>query len=460
MASLKGTDSGPIGPGEDVNRRGGAGLSLSSPSAATGRPSRLSYTLPPQPAGLRHRFHAMIKPAGARCNLGCRYCFYLHKAELLGHAKDSRMSDEVLEEHIRQYIQGQTGDQVVFSWQGGEPTLMGLSFFQKVVDFQDRYRQPRQRIANDLQTNGTLLNAEWATFLKKHGFLVGMSIDGPKSLHDRYRLTKDGQPTFGRVVEAARLLRKHGVPFNALCVVNRGNARRPMDVYRFLAHELGTRRVQFTPCVEASEFRNTAPQHWDPGRIPVVNAPQARPGTPGSIVSEWSVDPDDWGAFLCAVWDEWFRRDYGKTHVNLFETAVAQSLGMPAQTCTQGEFCGKGLAVEHNGDVFSCDHYVYPEFRLGNLLDRHEAEMAYSERQKAFGFAKRDALPGYCRRCEHLNLCHGECPKNRLVRTPEGEPGLNYLCSGWKRFYSHIRKDMPEILRRVRGGKAQSGRGA
>ncbi len=402
----------------------------------------------------------MIKPAGARCNLDCHYCFYLHKADLLDQPKNSYMPDEVLEQHIRQYIEGQTGDQVVFSWQGGEPTLMGLDFFRKVVELQDRHRRAGQRIENDLQTNGVLLDAEWAAFLKTHHFLVGLSIDGPRSLHDLHRRTRGGQPTFVRVVGSAWLLKKHGVPFNALCVVNRENARRPLEVYRFLARELGTRRVQFTPCVEAAEFRSTAPQHWDPARIPAADSPQARPGTPGAIVSDWSVDPEDWGAFLCAVWDEWLRRDYGKIHVNLFETAVAQSAGMPAQTCTQGEFCGKGLAVEHNGDVFSCDHYVYAEYRLGNILERHEAEMAYSDRQKAFGFAKRDTLPGQCRRCEHLKLCHGECPKNRLVRTADGQPGLNYLCAGWKRFYSHIRKDMPEILRRVRGEDWRPGGGA
>ena len=330
---------------------------------------------------------------------------------------------------------------------------MGLEFFQKVVALQAKYRKPFQRIENDLQTNGTLLNDDWAVFLKKHGFLVGLSIDGPRVFHDKYRFTKGGKPTFDLVVTAAKMLAQHGVPFNLLCVVNRDNARTPREVYRFLAHELGAYRVQFTPCVETREFKSTAPQHWKPDTIPTVGTPEARPGNLGSIVTDWSVDPDDWGEFLCRVWDDWFAHDYGKIHVNLFETAVAQSLGLPAQTCTQAEFCGKGLAIEHNGDVFSCDHYVYPEYKLGNIRDTHEAMMAFSEKQQAFGFAKSKTLPQYCRSCTHLKLCHGECPKNRLVKSPDGEMGLNYLCSGWKRFYGHIQKDMPEILRRLsRGG--------
>ncbi len=421
---------------------------------ATTPHTRPTVVLQPLPPGRKHRFHTMVKPAGALCNLDCPYCFYLHKTELLEHPKNSRMSDELLEEHVRQYIEGQTGDQVVFSWQGGEPTLMGLEFFQKVVALQAKYKKPSQRIENDLQTNGTLLDDDWAAFLKKHNFLVGLSIDGPREFHDKYRFTKAGKPTFDLVVAAARLLKKHGAPFNVLCVVNRDNAQKPLEVYRFLSRELGAYRVHFTPCVEAKGFKSTAPQHWNPSDIPTVATPEARPGNPDSIVTDWSVDPDDWGEFLVKVWDDWFAHDYGKIHVNLFETAVAQSLGLPAQTCVQSEFCGKALAIEHNGDVFSCDHFVYPEFKLGNIRETHLATMAYSDQQKAFGFAKRDSLPQYCRNCSFLNLCWGECPKNRLVKTPDGEMGLNYLCSGLKRFYGHIQKDMPEILRRVRGGRA------
>jgi uncharacterized protein len=338
----------------------------------------------------------------------------------------------------------------VFSWQGGEPTLLGVEFFRKVVALETRYKKPHQRIENDLQTNGTLLDAEWAAFLKQHDFLVGLSCDGPKRLHDRYRVNKGGQPTHDKVMAAARLLKQHGVPYNALCVVNRENARYPLDVYRFLTRELGVWRVQLISCAEPRVFRNVAPQCWDEATIPVVGTPRAKPGADDSIVTDWSVDPDDWGTFLCRVWDDWYARDYGKVHVDIFETAVAQSLGLPSQRCVTAEFCGKGLAVEHNGDVFSCDHYVYPEYRLGNICEVHWSAMAYSAKQMDFGFAKRDTLPRYCRQCPHLKLCWGECPKNRLVRTPDGEIGLNYLCPGLKWFYAHIQKDMPTILRRVR----------
>lgn len=405
--------------------------------------------LAPLPPGLKHRFHAMVKPVGSLCNLDCTYCYYLHKEELLAQPRQPRMSDEMLEQHIRQYIEAQTGETVVFSWQGGEPTVLGLAFFRTVLMLQARHKKPGQRIENDLQTNGTLLDAEWAAFLKDHNFLVGLSCDGPQRLHDRYRYSKGGTPTHHKVVAASRLLRQHGIPFNALCVVNRENARYPFDVYRFLTRELGARRVQFIPCVEPTMFRNVAPQHWDPALLPVVGTAQARPGEPDSVVTDWSVDPDDWGKFLCKVWDDWYARDVGKVHVDLFETAVAQSLGMPAQRCITAEFCGKAMAVEHNGDVFACDHYVYPEYRIGNIAQTHWSELAYSARQQQFGFAKRDTLPDYCRQCPYLKLCWGECPKNRLVRTPSGEAGLNYLCPGLKRFYAHIQRDMPTILRRI-----------
>lgn len=406
--------------------------------------------LPVLPPGYKHRFHAMVKPVGSLCNLDCTYCYYLHKDGLLHQPDRPRMSDELLEQHIRQYIEAQTGDEVVFSWQGGEPTLLGLEFFEKVVALQARYKQAGQRIENDLQTNGTLLDEDWARFLKQHKFLVGLSCDGPKRLHDLYRVTKGGAPTHDKVMAAARLLQRHGVPFNALCVVNRANAKHPLDVYRHLTRELGVRRVQLISCVEPKVFRNVAPQFWDTASLPVVGTSQAKPGALDSVVTDWSVDPDDWGAFLCTVWDFWYARDYGKVHVDLFETAVAQSMGLPSQRCITAEFCGKGMAVEHNGDVFSCDHYVYPEYRVGNIRETHWGAMAYGEPQKKFGFAKRDTLPQYCWRCEYLKLCWGECPKNRLVRAPDGEAGVNYLCPGLKQFYTHIQRDMPAILRRVR----------
>ncbi|KAA1000599.1 anaerobic sulfatase maturase [Paraburkholderia panacisoli] len=391
----------------------------------------------------------MVKPSGAECNINCDYCFYLHKSDLLHHEPHARMSDALLEQHIRQYIEAQTGDEVVFSWQGGEPTLMGLRFFHKVVELQHRYARPNQRVANDLQTNGIALDDEWVRFVKKHGFHVGLSIDGPRELHDIYRKTRNGKPTFDHVMAAARRLADADASFAALCVVNRQNAQRPREVYRFLADEVGTWRVQFNPAVEPRVFKEAAPGKLDRRTAPLQGAPRARPGHPLSIVTDWSVDPDDYGRFLIGAWDEWLETDLGRIHVNLFETAIAQAAGMPAQTCTQSEFCGKGVAVEHDGEVYSCDHFVYPEYRIGNITGTHLGDLAFSARQQKFGMDKRDTLPKQCRDCAYLRLCWGECPKNRLIRTRDGEPGLNYLCSGLYAFYDHIGPDVVRILKQM-----------
>ncbi len=403
-----------------------------------------AFTLPPLRPGSQYRFRAMIKPVGSLCNLDCAYCYYLPKEELLGHPRSPRMSDEMLERHIKQFIEAQTADEVIFSWQGGEPTLLGLDFFRTVVALQARYKKPHQRIENDLQTNGTLLDAEWAVFLKQHRFLVGLSCDGPAQLHDLYRVSKGGQPTHAKVMAAARLLTQHGVPFNALCVVNRENAKYPLDVYRFLTRELGARQVQLIACVEPRCFGQTRQASQEAADVPVA--------------TDWSVTPEDWGRFLCKAWDDWRARDVGKVFVNYFENLVAQALGYPSQQCITAEFCGKGLALEHNGDVFSCDHYVYPDYRLGNIGDMHWATMAYSERQKAFAFAKRDTLPTVCRECRHLKLCWGECPKNRFVRSTDGEAGLNYLCHGLQMYYDHALRSMPDVMRRIGKTPSRAGR--
>ena len=397
--------------------------------------------------GKTYRFHAMVKPTGAECNIDCTYCFYLHKSGLLHHPAHSRMSDAVLETHIRQYIEAQTGDEVVFSWQGGEPTLMGLAFFERVAALQAKYARPGLRIENDLQTNGLLLDDRWIAFLKRNRFHVGLSIDGPRELHDRYRVTKNGKPTFDLVMAAAAMLRKAEVPFAALCVVNRDNALHPREVYRFLVDEVGTWRVQFTPAVEPRQFQTDAPALAQDQ--PREDDPRARPGAPDSIVTDWSVDPVDYGRFLSTVWDEWFATDIGRVHVNLFETAVAQAAGMPAQMCTQSETCGKALAVEHDGEVFACDHFVYPEYRMGNINETHLGNLAFSPAQQDFGRAKSATLPTKCRSCAYLKLCWGECPKNRLIRTVTGEPGLNYLCHGLYAFYDHIGPDVVRILQAI-----------
>jgi uncharacterized protein len=405
--------------------------------------------LPALPAGRHYRFHAMNKPSGAECNIDCDYCFYLHKTDLLKHDEHARMSDSQLEQHIRQYIEAQTGEQVVFSWQGGEPTLMGLPFYERVVELQVKYAKAGQRIENDLQTNGIALDDEWVAFLKKHGFHVGLSIDGPRELHDYYRKTRNGKPTFDYVLSAAKKLAKAEVPFAALCVVNRQNAKQPEAVYRFLTEELGTWRIQFNPAVEPRTFKQSAPGKMDFSSAPIQDSERAKPGHPLSVVTDWSVDPDDYGHFLSVVWDEWLKKDFGRIHVNLFETAIAQAAGLPAQTCTQAEFCGKGLAVEHDGEVYSCDHFVYPEYRLGNIAETHLGDMAFSAEQEKFGMDKRDTLPKQCRQCDYLQLCWGECPKNRLIKSKDGETQLNYLCSGLYRFYEHIGPDVIRILKHL-----------
>ena len=398
------------------------------------------------------RFHVMIKPIGSTCNLDCTYCYYLSKEQLLKAPPTSRMDDATLERFVQQYIEGVTADSVVFSWQGGEPTLMGLDFFHKVVAFQKKYAKPGQAIENDLQTNGTLITEEWCEFLKANRFLVGLSIDGPRDIHDRIRVTKGQNPTFDKVMNAVKLLKRAQVPFNTLTCVHRFNAKRPVDIYRFLRKEVGSTYIQFIPIVEHKTFEQTAPQKWDDSTFPRLGDPEARPNHPDSIVTEWSVDPDDYGYFLSRVFDEWFKKDVGKVLVNHFETLVAQHLGLQAQICIYSDICGKGVVVEHDGSVYSCDHYVYPEYRLSNIKVAKLENMVFSRQQVQFGYAKKESLPQYCLNCSYLTDCWGECPKNRLIRSPDGEPGLNYLCSGLKKFFRHA---LPEIDRIVAALKRQ-----
>jgi uncharacterized protein len=392
-------------------------------------------------------YHVMIKPSGSQCNLDCSYCFYLHKQELLQQPAVPRMSDEVLEAHIRQYIEAQGTGPVVFSWQGGEPTLMGLDFFRKVVTLQAKYKSPGQTIDNDIQTNGVLLNEAWFDFLKEHNFLVGISIDGPEELHDRNRRAKGGQPTFAKVMAAIEQMQQRKVLFNALCVVNRQNARRPIDVYRFLRDSVRPRLMQFIPCVEPKDFASVAPSGDD--QSPMIASAAAVPGNAESIVTEWSVDPNDWGYFLCRVWDEWFRKDYGRVFVDYFEDMASQLIGQGPQRCVSSPQCGRALALEHDGGLYSCDHFVYPQYRLGSISETHEGELAGSPQQKKFGTDKSSTLPVYCKQCLYVSHCWGECPKDRIIKAPDGEPGLNYLCSGLKKFYAKVYADKPELLRRM-----------
>jgi uncharacterized protein len=405
--------------------------------------------LPELSTGKTYRFHTMVKPSGSQCNLDCAYCFYLHKQDLLAQDKKPRMSEAVLEQHIRQTLEANTGPSVVFSWQGGEPTLMGIDFFQRVVNLQLKHKKPGQVIENDLQTNGILLDADWCAFLKQHGFLVGLSIDGPAELHDEYRYTKGGTPTFERVLAAADLLHQYQVPFSALCVVNRKNARRPIDVYRFLRDRIRPRLIQFIPCVEPTDFRTVAPGEWAPIVLTKGARPVAPPLKSSSGVTDWSVLPEDWGYFLNRVWDEWFRHDYGSVFVDQFENVVSQMFGYGVQKCVSAEICGKAVALEHNGDLYSCDHYVYPEYKLGNIMQQHAGDLAFSPRQQAFGYAKKTSLNSYCKGCSALELCWGDCPKHRFTSTPDGEPGLSYLCQGLKMFYAKVTAARPELMRRM-----------
>ena len=409
------------------------------------------YTVPGQLA--KHggtRFHVMGKPAGAACNLDCTYCFYLSKRKLRDGPGAGHMDDELLDRFVRDYIHSVTADEVVFSWQGGEPTLLGIEYFEKVVALQRKHAKAGQRIENDLQTNGTLLDDDWATFLRQNNFLVGLSIDGPREIHDHFRVSKHAEPTFDKVVAAAQMLRRHGVRYNTLTCVHRFNASRPLDVYRFLRRELGSTYLQFIPIVEPRDFATTAPGHRDVARLPQLGAPEARPDHPESVVTPWSVDADEYGHFLSKIWDEWRARDFGKVLVNFCETLVAQKMGLASQVCVHNEFCGKGVALEHDGGVYACDHYVYPEYRLGNVRQSSLGDMVFSPAQVKFGYAKSESLPAYCRQCEWLRDCWGECPKNRLLRAPDGEPGVNYLCAGLRRFFRHAAPEARRIAKRLR----------
>ncbi len=384
------------------------------------------------------RMHAMIKATGPICNLGCDYCYYLSKEQLLSTDSHWRISDETLENFIKQYIEQQNAHEIVFSWQGGEPSLLGLDFFKKVIALQKKYAPAHVRCENDLQTNGTLLNDEWCEFLRENNFLVGLSIDGPKPLHDTYRRYAHGGGSFDKVFATSKLLRKHNVNFATLTVINNVNVERPLEVYRFLRDEVGSKQMQFIPIVEPKSFTNTAPQHWNINEMPVEGSEQALPTHPDSFVAPWCVDPDKYGDFLIKCFDEWFKYDLGNIVVPFFDSAVEQWMGKPSQLCIFAPICGKGLAMEHNGDVYACDHYVYPEYKIGNVNETKLSDMAFAKNQEHFGYAKDFTLPVKCRQCRYLFACSGECPKNRLLKTKQGEAGLNYLCSGLYKYFSHI----------------------
>jgi len=377
-------------------------------------------------------FHLLAKPTGAVCNLGCKYCFFLSKKNLYP-LSSFRMSDELLETYTRQYIEAQQIAQATFAWQGGEPTLMGLDFFRRSIQYQQKYRRPKMIIQNTMQTNGTLLDDDWCEFFRKNNFLIGLSLDGPRELHDAYRVDKTGKPTFDRVMRAARLLRDHKVDYNILTTVHAANANHPLDVYRFLRDKVKANFIQFIPIVERDN--DTGFQE-------------------GDTVTDRSVKAEQYGRFLISIFDEWVKRDVGKTYVQIFDVALAAWAGAHPGICAFSETCGTAMAMEHNGDMYSCDHFVEPKYLLGNINEKHMAQLAASRKQRKFGRDKLDSLPEYCRKCEVRFACNGECPKNRFIQTPDGEPGLNYLCAGYREFFRHIDGPMRFMAHELRLGQA------
>lgn len=381
----------------------------------------------------------MTKATGPICNLDCKYCYYLEKENLYPGTKNWGMTDELLESYVRQYIEAQDVPEINFAWQGGEPTILGVDFFRKAVEFQKRYANGKT-ITNALQTNGTLLDDEWGAFLAQNRFLIGISIDGPREIHDEYRLDKGGRSSFDRVMRGLNLLKRHGVEFNTLTCVHRANQNKPIEVYRFLK-EIGSRYMQFIPIVER-----------------IADAPETlslvQPDYEGDArVSHWSVRPLAYGKFLSAIFDEWVRKDVGRYFVQIFDTALQAWLGMEPGLCVFAETCGNALVLEHNGDLYSCDHYVYPDFKVGNISESPLADLVHSGPQAAFGEAKKSTLPTYCVECEVRFACNGECPKHRFIQTPGGEPGLNYLCAGYKHFFTHIDPYMKFMAAELRAGR-------
>ena len=387
--------------------------------------------------------YLLAKPAGSRCNLACKYCYYLEKSLLFEKHSPQVMDDALLEKFIHDYIGAQTTQEVLFTWHGGEPLMRPLQFYKKAVALQRKYAAGR-RIDNCLQTNGTLLTEEWCRFFKEQGWLVGVSVDGTQEMHDTYRKAKGGGPSHHKVMQGIRLLQKHGVEWNALAVVNDLNAGHPKEFYRFFK-EIGCRFIQFTPIVERLLT------HADGRQLAAVE----EEGTGGMM--PFSVSPEQWGDFLIGIFDEWVKEDVGEYFVQLFDATLANWMGVQPGICTLARTCGHAGAIEWNGDVFACDHFVFPQYRLGNLREKSLVEMMYSPQQREFGRAKQTALPRQCRECRWLFACNGECPKNRFARTADGEKGLNFLCSGYRRFFEHVAPYMDWMKRELMANRPPAG---
>ena len=414
----------------------------------------------PRPENAPPYFHVMAKPTGAICNLDCKYCFFLSK-EALYPGSPFRMADDVMEAYVRQLIESHQGPQVTIAWQGGEPTLMGLDFFKQMLAVVEKYTRPGMTVDHTIQTNGTKLDDDWGQFFHENNFLVGLSLDGPKEMHDAFRVDKRGKGTFDQVLNAARILQRNKVEFNILCTVHAANGDHPLEVYRFFRDVVGTDFIQFIPIIERAtqELLPIANVGWgdyanEAGGVgneaqPVleellVGKSSKRPlyTTHGSLVTDRSIKAEQWGSFLIAIFDEWVRNDVGKVFVQLFDSSLGSWVGQGASLCIHRETCGDALALEHNGDLYSCDHFVEPDFFLGNIKEEHMLTLVSSEQQRKFGNDKRDLLPRYCVECPVRFACHGGCPRNRFIQTPDGEEGLNYLCAGYKAFFTHVDRPM------------------
>ena len=379
--------------------------------------------------------YVMLKPAGAHCNLACKYCYYLEKNNLYQNSHRHLMSDDMLEQFTREYIEAQTMPQVLFTWHGGEPLMRSIDFYKKALALQKKYANGKQ-IDNVIQTNGTLLTDEWCEFFAKNHWLVGISIDGPQEYHDHYRVTPAGKPSWEKVMQGISLLKKHRVEWNAMAVVNAYNAEHPLEFYHFF-RDNGCQYLQFTPIVERlteHEDGRTLASLADDREIPIAEA---------------SVTPQQWGNFLCTIFDDWVRHDVGKTFVEIFDCTLANWMGVLPGICAYSKECGHAGVMEHNGDVYSCDHFVFPEYKLGNIRDQSLIDMLYGEKQQAFSRLKHTSLPRQCKECDMEFACHGECPKNRFEKDKYGEPGLNYLCQGYYQYYSHVAPYMDFMKREL-----------
>lgn len=376
--------------------------------------------------------YVMTKPAGAHCNLACDYCYYLEKQKLYQNGEKHVMSDQLTEVFVREYIQSQFGREVNFTWHGGEPMIRPLSYYKKVVRWQRQYAEGKT-ILNCLQTNGTLLTPEWCRFLHDEGWLVGISIDGPQNMHDAYRMKRNGAPTWEKVMQGIEMLDRYEVEWNAMAVVNDITAARPLEFYRFFRDELECRYLQFTPVVERIH------RHQDGRHLAHVMDGEEY------AVAPFSVTPEAWGEFLCTMFDEWYRNDVGEMFVQTFEATLANWAGVTPGVCSLSDWCGHAAVMEHNGDIYCCDHFVFPEYYLGNIRNRGILDMLNSERQMAFADMKTKGLPAQCHKCQWQFACHGECPRNRFVKTKDGEPGLNYLCEGYRRYFEHVAPYMEEL---------------